>query len=318
MYNVAIIGAGQLGSRHLQGLKCAASPLSITVIDSNEDALKVAKERYESISAVGEKSVKFSKDMGSLPQELDLVVIATSSTPRAAIVKSLLNHSIVKNLILEKVLFPKLKEYDEVDALLKAKGVRCWVNCPRRMFGSYQIIKDSFTPSAPIQMEYIGKSWGLCCNAMHFIDIFMYLTSEKSCSVDASGIEPIILNSKRDGYIEMNGTLFITTPKGNTLKLTSTEASEGCGYVDIKNGVGKYFALDEIHGELTVSGKTVKVNTPYQSQMTGTLADMVLNTGFCPLTPYGESAEFHRIFIKEMLSAYNKITQQESDTLPIT
>ena len=56
MYKVAIIGAGQLGSRHLQGLKVAASPLEITVMDSNEDSLKVAKERYDTVTAIGENA----------------------------------------------------------------------------------------------------------------------------------------------------------------------------------------------------------------------------------------------------------------------
>ncbi len=50
MFNVAIIGAGQLGSRHLQGLKLSSSPLSITVMDSNDESLRVAKERYDVVS----------------------------------------------------------------------------------------------------------------------------------------------------------------------------------------------------------------------------------------------------------------------------
>lgn len=56
MYKVAIIGAGQLGSRHLQGLKGAASSLAITVLDSSKESLQVSKERYEAIPAVGEKN----------------------------------------------------------------------------------------------------------------------------------------------------------------------------------------------------------------------------------------------------------------------
>lgn len=317
MYNVAIIGAGQLGSRHLQGLKGAAAPLSITVVDSSEDSLKVAKERYDVVQTIGEKEIKFTTDIKRLPSELDFVVVATSSKPRASIVKSLLTYSSVKNLILEKVLFPRLEDYNEIETLLQSKNVNCWVNCPRRMFGAYQIIKNSLISSKPLQMEYAGKDWGLCCNAMHFIDVFMYLTGEKSYVIDTNGIRPTILNSKRNGYIEMNGTLAISTSKGDTLKLISSETFDGSSYVDVKNGLN-YFALDEQHGELTIQGKTMKVKIPYQSQMTGLLVDMVLNTGFCPLTPYKESADYHRVFIKEMLSVYNKIINLESDMLPIT
>lgn len=317
MYQVVVIGAGQLGSRHLQGLKVAASPLTITVVDSSQESLKVAKGRYEAVPAIGEKEAVFTDNTNQLPSTIDLVVVATSSKPRASIVKSLLNHSAVKNLILEKVLFPKLEDYDEIESLLRTKGVKCWVNCPRRMFGSYQEIKKNLTCSEPINMEYIGKEWGLCCNAMHFIDVFMYLTGEESYILDTNEIEPEIVESKRNGYVEMNGTLSIKTLKGNTLKLTSSKSLQGTPFVDIKNGLN-YIALDEIQGELTIEGKTAKVATPFQSQMTGLVADMIFSTGYCPLTCYGESAKYHRVFIKEMLSKYNAILNKVSDNLPIT
>ena len=317
MYQVAVIGAGQLGSRHLQGLKVAASPLSITVVDSSQESLTVAKERYESVSAIGEKEAFFTDDINNLPSSLDFAVVATGSKPRAAIVRTLLNHSVVSNLILEKVLFTKLDDYDEIEVLLKEKGVRCWVNCPRRMFGSYQLIKNSLSCSEPIKMEYKGTPWGLCCNALHFIDAFLYITGEDSYSLDTTGIEPVIISSKRNGYIEMDGTLSIITPKGNTLILTSSQSLQKTAVVDIKNGL-KRISLNEATGELTIDGKTVKVATPFQSQMTGLLADMLLSTGYCPLSPYDVSALYHRTFIKEMLIKYNSLTNIESDILPVT
>ena len=51
MYNIAIIGAGQLGSRHLQGLKLAQLPMRIEIVDSSEKSLETARERYDQIEA---------------------------------------------------------------------------------------------------------------------------------------------------------------------------------------------------------------------------------------------------------------------------
>jgi prephenate dehydrogenase len=62
MFQVAIIGAGQLGSLHLQGLKSASSPLSITVMDSSEDSLRVAEERYLLTPQIGDKSIQYSAE----------------------------------------------------------------------------------------------------------------------------------------------------------------------------------------------------------------------------------------------------------------
>ena len=317
MYQVAIIGAGQLGSRHLQGLKLASTPLSITVLDNSEESLKIARERYESVVAIGEKDVQFVKKIDDLPGALDLVIIATGANPRAAIVKSLLAHSTVRYMILEKVLFIKLSDYEEISALLNEKDVICWVNCPRRMFGSYSIIKDRLNYSKPIIMEYVGKDWGLCCNSMHFIDVFLYLTQEENYSICSDDIENRIYESKRPGYIEMNGVLHIKTEKGNALTLSSLVNGTQQGRVEIKNGLD-YFALDEVAGILTLDGKTVKVDTPYQSQTTGILADEILRTGFCPLSSYNLSAKYHKVYIENMLERYNIITGENSDILPIT
>ena len=315
--NIAIIGAGQLGSRHLQGLKIASSPLAITVVDSNDESLKIARERYDAVNEIGEKTIQYVKTIESLPAQLDLVIVATGSKPRASIVKSLLAHSSVRYLILEKVLFPLLSDYDEIGAILKAKNIQCWVNCPRRMFGSYSMIKNSIDHTKPIKMEYVGKDWGLCCNAMHFIDVFMCLVQNKTFTINTDSIEPEIHESKRHGYIEMYGTLRITTEGGDELLLSCLSAMDQPARVELKNGMN-YFALDEAAGILIMDGAETKVVTPYQSQTTGILADSILRTGYCPLTPYEESAQYHKVFIKKILEKYNEITGENSEILPIT
>lgn len=317
MYNVAIIGAGQLGSRHLQGLKGAASPLSISVVDSSEESLKVAKERYEAIPAVGEKSANFYDNLQKLPEDLDLVIVATGSKPRAAIVKSLLSVSKVKNLVLEKVLFPKLSDYAEIEKLLDDNGVNCWVNCPRRMFGMYQQIAQMIDKSNPINMISASENWGLCCNGIHIIDIFMYLTGEASYSIDVSKLNTEIENSKRPGYIEMTGTITITTPTGNKLTLISENGFHGEKGKFIQNGSLDIF-IDEGKGYWRVNDKEIAYKMPYQSQLSGLLADGVLISGNCALTPYKLSASYHKPFIASLLQAYNKITGENVDLLPIT
>ena len=308
--NIAIIGAGQLGSRHLQGLKTASSPLAITVVDSNDESLRIAEERYDAIDEIGEKTIQYVKTIESLPAQLDLVIVATSSKPRASIVKSLLTHSSVRYLILEKVLFTQLSDYDEIGTLLKKKNVQCWVNCPRRMFGSYSMIKDSIDYTHPI-------NWGLCCNAMHFIDVFMYLVQNKTFTINTDRIDPEIHESKRPGYIEMYGTLHITTESGDELTLSCLSSIDRHAHVDIKNGLN-YFALDETSGILIKDGKETKVDTPYQSQTTGILADSILRTGYCPLSSYEKSAQYHKVFIKKIIEKYNEITGKNSKILPIT
>ena len=53
MNNICIIGAGQLGSRHLQALKMVLQPLLITVVDPSSESLKMAEERYQAAAGSG-------------------------------------------------------------------------------------------------------------------------------------------------------------------------------------------------------------------------------------------------------------------------
>lgn len=317
MYNTAIIGAGQLGSRHLQGLKSSSLPLDIWVVDNNEDSLKLAEDRYDTVKEISEKKVHYTDNISNIPLELDFVVVATGSKPRAAIVSNLLEHSTVKNLVLEKVLFPKLSDYDEIGNLLKEKKVKCWVNCPRRMFGYFHDIKDMLDATKKITMHNEGKDWGLCCNAIHMIDIFLFLTGDDGYSMDTSGLIPKILESKRSGYIEINGTLRITTQSGHVLTLTSTSDYDGANKKIITNE-GLTINIEEGKGIMNINDRDYIFHMPYQSEMTGLLADMILKTGYCPLTTYDKSALYHKTFIKDILDYYNKIEGTHSQLCPIT
>lgn len=318
MYQVAIIGTGQLGSRHLQGLKLASSPLSITVMDSNDESLNLAKERYDAVLPIGEKNINYVKNIDKLPSELDLVIIATGSKPRAAIVQSLLNYATVKYLVLEKVLFPSLADYNNVGRLLKDKGVRCWVNCPRRMYGMYKQIKETIEPTKPIYMTNADEDWGLCCNAIHMIDIFLYLTEETSYTVETKFLNDKVEDSKRGGYIEMTGKLEVKTEKGNMLTLISEKNYDGEKNFVIENGEDMY-VISEGDGKWSLNGNTYQYSMPYQSQLTGVLADELLITGGCSLTPYNTSVEYHKPFIEAILAKYNAIKgNPDNKILPIT
>lgn len=47
MYKIAVIGAGQVGSRHLQGFKLSKLKLDIWVVDNNSTSFQIVQQRYE-------------------------------------------------------------------------------------------------------------------------------------------------------------------------------------------------------------------------------------------------------------------------------
>ena len=75
-----IIGAGQLGSRHLQGLSIISQDVEIIVIDPNSDVLELAQKRYEEMPSNSHvRSVNYHQNIPELDGEVDLAIIATNA-----------------------------------------------------------------------------------------------------------------------------------------------------------------------------------------------------------------------------------------------
>jgi len=138
MINIAIIGAGQLGSRHLQALASLKQNVFIQVIDSSVDSLKTAEIRFKEVSAPFNGLISFHTEITALKKNIEIAIIATSSKVRRTVVEQLVANSKVQHLILEKFLFVKEEDYDAVDKLLDTHHIKTWVNCPRRMMPFYQ------------------------------------------------------------------------------------------------------------------------------------------------------------------------------------
>lgn len=317
MKKVSIIGAGQLGSRHLQGLKTAQTEMEIWVIDASEESLKVAKERCEAVESKTTKTVHYAQKIDALPQNLDLVIIATGSKPRAAIIKALLNHVTVNYLVLEKFLFTRLQDYDEIEFLLKEKGVKCWVNCPRRMWPAYEEIKKRINSNEPVVLENEGKDWGMCCNTVHNIDIWLYLAGDCNFTVDMTEVEPHVIESKRNGYIELLGKEKFVSENGDMMVLGSYAEHEGGSNRIIRNA-GNEIIIKESEGLWFINGEEHVSKTPYQSGLTGILADEIFATGSCRLSTYTISSQYHKPYLKAVLSFVNNIMGVENDSCPIT
>lgn len=323
MKTIAIIGAGQLGSRHLQGVHKSRHDLDIHVVDASRDSLATAESRYNQIQSVADHRVFFSDTIASLPAEIDLAIIASSSMPRYQILKGLLSRCRVKTLILEKFLFPRLSEYQAASELLARSSTEAFVNCPRRLYPSFSLIAERFDFSRPVVMRKSGREWGLCCNSIHYIDIFMKLTGEREFSVDTTGIFPEIEESKRPGYMELNGTLRIFTPRGDRLELVS-EVFDCPSELTLDNGRDRV-VVDEAGGTTECNGDVFETPVLFQSDLSGTVADTVLEGKNPGLTRYEESRRYHEIlfkaivdFVRRLPGAPESVKQDCDPLLPIT
>jgi hypothetical protein len=324
MKNIVIIGAGQLGSRHLQGLLKLKGEFSIFVIDPSDASLQTAENRAQEIDH--NHKIHYANNIQNIPQQINLAIIATGADVREQLIKVLLNHAQVDFLILEKVLFQDLQAYTRISTLLKQKGIKTWVNHPRRMFSHYQELKSQIhKKKSPLVYAITGSNWGLGCNALHYIDLICYLSDSNLNTLETNWLDYEIISSKRIGYIEFTGTLKGTLSNGDNFTITSFNREP--------SGITMFVASDNESWTIKESGASQIIHclsgstenpdiTPikmlFQSELTSTLTSELFESGQCKLPTYEEARKSHSLFIETMLQYYNVVTNEQTEILKIT
>ncbi|MGB2870889.1 Gfo/Idh/MocA family oxidoreductase [Psychrobacillus psychrotolerans] len=302
MKSIAIIGAGQLGSRHLQAIALCGLGLSIFVVDPVEESLNISEKRFLEVDNYHNKQLFFVRSVKELPSVLDFVVIATSSKQRLSVLKELLQNSKVSYLLLEKFLFPIIEEYKEALNLIEEKQVKVYVNCARRMWTSYQDFKNKLIPNSKIQLKVTGSNWNLASNAIHFLDLFFYLTNDETMIIDTSKLDNELIKNKRKGYIELSGTLTGHTKSGNYFSLTSIVSDSVTSEVIIESGKQRYIIKEGLQ-EIQTNNISEKFVMFHQSELTHIVFEQLLETGECSLVPFERSIQDHLLLLK----AFNKV-----------
>jgi hypothetical protein len=313
---VALIGAGQLGSRYLQGLATCEVPLEIFVVDPNEKSLKTAQLRWEEVANGNAlHRVHFSQALEGLPAEVDLSLVTTTADVRLQVVEQVQSQCKVRYWILEKVLAQSEDQINRLEQLLlNAEGV--WVNTPRRAYSWHQQIYEQLPRGRAWQVTGSGGAWGMACNSIHFIDLVAWWTGEELGSVDTSGLEKWF-PSKRSGFWEVSGKLKMVYSRGSQLELSADESNTPFS-LNLHNKHGRW-QLDESVGSFTNSnGFSLLGKVEFQSELTGPLVDQILKTGQCSLPALAESAKMHRPLITALLDHWNASHQSNDTFLPIT
>lgn len=325
MYHVAIIGAGNLGSRHLQALALSKIPLSIEVVDSSEDSLCIAKKRWEEMPVNSQvQRIDFFMDMDELSSEFDVVIVATSSAPRRAILEEFLKTRETKYLVLEKVLFQRIKDYDEVKALLDQHGVKAWVNCPRRTTRFYRNLAEMMQQDSRIDMTVSGGDWGLGCNSIHMLDLYALISGQKHFEADIDSLDRGWIDSKRKGYIEFTGTLQVKSGKGvlelrsdaigDRPSVTVIQTERLCCLVYEKEKMAQLLHKKDN----TWAWELISVDMRNQSEITQEVVQALVETGDCLLTPFRESVLLHKVLLEGFLKHINRFNDKKMEVCPIT
>jgi predicted dehydrogenase len=297
MKTVVVLGAGQLGSRHLQALKSVPFPLSIHVVDPSRDSLALSKSRFSEAPGYAHHTVTYSH---SKPKEhINFAIIATTADVRFSVTKELISSTKVDAILFEKILFCEPEDYSLARELLS--NTKAWVNCCMRQLEIYKKIKA--TLKGRIDCFVSASKFGLITNSIHYVDFLAYLTGSNDFTVDCSLLDSEFIPSKRKGFSECTGTLRVAFGDGSTGTFSNYLDGDSPIVVQFSSGNAR-FIVRETEGVALYSGmdngwkwETIEGEITPQSVLTTQLAIDVLTTGDCVLTPLEESSIIHsRLF----------------------
>jgi len=317
---ILISGAGQLGSRYLQGMALSLKSLKIYVHDFNAIALSTAEQRWNEVSNSNNHEVLYITSLESLPKNIDIAIIATTANTRLSASKSICSHTRVKNWVLEKVL---AQNEDEIDKLLSLIGSKnAWVNTPRRLMNWHRDIKSHLDWTNPVNFSVEGGSWGMACNAIHFLDLFSWWTGESLESINIDDLNKEWFESKRVNNWEVLGGLKAKFSKGSIAHI-NVDQSNSPVVIKIENKYAEssnnLWLINEAEGvAMNSDGYKISGNLNLQSEITAPLIDSILDYGDCNLPLLSESAELHRVFIREMLNHWKNSGNPAAIFVPIT
>ncbi len=321
--HVLLIGAGQLGSRHLQALMmCDNSDVTISVVEPSEHSQNIARERMSEVpSKIAD--VRFLKAIAEVEGKVDFCVVATNANVRLKILEELLEHCQVDNILLEKILFQSSAHLELAQNLLSRHNVKSWVNCPRRMQLVYHDIKAMIQDEKEIKLTVVGENWGLACNAIHMIDLWAFLTGQTTYKLFLDGLSKNIIDGKRQGYKEISGKM-IGRKNNCRFELLCDVSENPVSILHTINTPNYEIVVEEINGKFTVYDRRTgeKSTNDFvmlpQSKLTNLVANAAVDNQRCDLTEFSESSQLHKVFLDGMLDFFNSTGEEKYEKCPIT
>jgi len=324
---IILIGAGNIGSRHMQSLGKYQKILNIDVVDPDETSLNIARERFHEIKGNEKHVIRFMTNLDNLQDMYDVAILATNSKVRYALIEELSKRNTnIKYYILEKVLFQTEEEYYAAQKIFEKQRAKAWVNCALRSYEGYQWLKERLADVNEFTVNVTGAAWGLGCNAIHYLDVICYLAGgDGTLQLNGDYLDPEVTEAKRVGYMEFTG--IITGSKGKCRFFSIHASKEGdvpllicidAGHVQycIFNEAQKVIVYEKGEKGWTFMEKDFEI--PWQSDRTSIGIESLLTTGTCRLPTYDESAEIHVQMIRIFIAHLRKNGKEDVKLCPIT
>lgn len=322
---VALIGAGNIGSRHLQGLARSSFELDILVVEPSAAAREVAAGRFAATQGAERHRLSLVETLDALPPHVDLLIHATAADARAQTTRAFFADHAADAVVFEKILFQTIEDHADIEGLLIDRGVRAWVNTPRRCWPDYVALRKRISGRGPIVMRAVAAAADrMATSAIHWLDLLSFLRDDRS-DFRMDGRRGILTpdHARHPGSLELVGHLLGLGDRGDVLVLNADPQADFAETITLVTD-RETIIICEANASLRVTPhggaptQELGLRTVLQSELTGAIVDDIFRTGDCQLPSYNLSARLHRSCLEAFLQAMGFVRADVRMVCPVT
>lgn len=299
---VLVIGLGNLGRRHVESLASSSIRPNVLGWDKDEGARKNFEIFSRSLKRRWDNQPATLLTLSSLPPKVDLLVVSTTAEGRMEALRTVLNETQPRFVILEK---PLTTTHGDLHGLQKLAQHSWWVNYPRRYSPLHQLGVRLLTAKkmSHCHITVSLPSPSLLSNASHFIDFSQQLFGKEPQAMvfEEEGLRWV--DSKRAGFVDVMGTLNVTFGNNQILTVKSgDEAAHGSLCVISVESDVTNFKITE-GANLFTSGKSSPIRlpgVPLQSSLTGVFLDELASGKRLSIPSFSEVVGSHSMFLSAL------------------
>lgn len=246
---VAVVGLGRMGRRHVQ----AAHSLGLEVAgicDLNTEVLALT-EREHGVPADRHFTELLLMVDRTKP---DCLIIATTAPTHAAFTTAAAEAG-VRHVLCEKPMAVSLAECDRMIEVCRAHDTALAINHQMRFMEQYTDPKAVFASPAFGGLRSVTVSagnFGLSMNALHYFEMFRFLTDEVPRFVTAWFSTEAVPNPRGPQYQDRAGCVRLVTGSGRRFYIDCS-ADQGHGMYAVYAGPYGQLAVDELYGDLSLA-----------------------------------------------------------------
>lgn len=312
-----IIGVGNIGLRHIQGLtNLSSNNLEFYLYDTNNiynerfnNEIKNLKNKHTI------KDIKNLKDVSNIFFEIS--IISTTASNRLEILTKINKLIQTKYILLEK---PISQSIYELQDLKKICNKNTFVNFPRRYCAWHKEIKEKLIKKYSnriFKFKVLGGRIGLACNACHFIDLINFWTNQFPNKILINNLEKWY-KSKREGFYEVDGNLEIKFSDNISLLIKSLNKKKTLEIqvFDINNNQILFLDYDSGIAKFE-DGDIIKGKMKFQSESSHLLLNLIKKNdeNLCSLE---KAIKLYEPLIEGLIHHWNKEFNKKDNKIMIT